>query len=195
MKRGSRSHLKNKPISRSAPSNYSYWPTGPCSHMFSLLTAWAPPSGELLNNTHVSPSLRSGGSGDSPETSHSLQKHSDVAFRGRAWKGKRRDFLHICLPSMKPSVCAKIFENCWCRVAMSRWSWVGFLLWAVASLPHIRVMPRTYSFISFTVSYNALHCYFLPSLAILTIETQKVGRQDTRRPGRSKLPPTTSKLQ
>ena len=109
MKRGSRNHLKNKPISRSAPSNYYYWPTGPCSHMFSLLTAWAPPSGELLNNTHVSPSLQSSGSGDSPETSHSLQKHSDVAFRGRDWKGKRYDFLHIRLPSMKPSVCCQDF--------------------------------------------------------------------------------------
>ena len=150
----------------------------------------SPLSGDLLNHTHVSPSLQSG----FPETPQSLQKHSDVASMGVTRKKKDAiSYTSAYLP-WSPVFVVKIFENCWYRVAMSRWSWVGFLLWAVASLPHIRVTPWTHSFISFTVSYNALY-YFLPSLTTLTIETQRAGRQDTWRPGRSKLPPTPSKLQ
>ena len=107
MKRGSRSHLKNKPISWSAPSDYSYWPTGPCSHMFSQPEPHS--SGELLN-THVClQACKVVAQVTVPETSHSLQKHSDVAFKGGDWKGKRCCFLHICLPSVKPSVCCEDF--------------------------------------------------------------------------------------
>lgn len=122
---------------------------------------------------------------------------STQTWLSRGVTGKEKDaisYTSAYLP-WSPVFVVKIFENCWRWVAMSRWSWVGFLLRAVALLPHIRVTPWTYSFISFAVSYNALHCYFLPSLSVLAIETQKAGRQDTWRPGRSKLPPTTSELQ
>lgn len=75
--------------------------------MFShVLIAWASLSGELLN-THVCLQACKVVA-TVPETSHSLQKHSDVAFKGY-FKGKRCYFLHICLPSVKPSVCCEDF--------------------------------------------------------------------------------------
>lgn len=147
MKRGSqRNHLKNKPISWSAPGDYSYWPTGPCSHIshsLSLTLRWT------VKHTCVSPSLQSGGSGDSPRDLHSLQKHLlRRGFQGGDWKEKDAiSYTSAYLP-WSPVFVVKIFENCWRWVAMSGdpWSWV--LLRAVALLPHIRVTPWTYSFIN-----------------------------------------------